>query len=85
LRGSGCPGDMLYPFESYPQALDALAVKSHSARDEVQMHCGVVNVLGTCCSYLRATHRPWMHWLCHRGAHDEVQMDCWVVDVMVTC
>jgi hypothetical protein len=50
------------------------------------MHCGVVDVLGTCCIYLRAIHRPWMHWMrSHRGAHDEVQMHCGVVDVMVTC
>ena len=50
------------------------------------MHYGVVDVLGTCCIYLRATHRPWMHWLwSHRGAHDDVQMHYEVVDVMVTC
>ena len=56
------------------------------ACDDVQMHCGVVDVSGTCCIYLRATRRPWMHWLwSHGGTHDEVQMHCKVVDVMVTC
>jgi hypothetical protein len=50
------------------------------------MHCGVVDVLATCCSYLRDTRRPWMHWLgSHRGARDEVQMHFGVVYVMVTC
>jgi len=54
--------------------------------DEVHMHCEVVDVLGICCSYLRATHRPRMHWLWnHSGAHDEIHMHCGVVDVMVTC
>jgi hypothetical protein len=42
---------------------ESLAWSLFRGSDEVHMHCGVVDILGTCCIYLRATHRSWMHWL----------------------
>jgi hypothetical protein len=38
-------------------------LETEGAHDQILMHCRVVDVLGTCCSYLGTTHRPWMHWL----------------------